>query len=94
MGRTYNEKSAANEKEYPNVVEVAVSSEPLDVELSRRIILFHRSRHVKPRHGQRATRKNQLYYRWCFSDLATARDFLEHFGGALVENSLVPDVPQ
>ena len=94
MSEAYNVKAAANEKEYPNIVEVAVGSEPLDVDLSRQIMLFHKSRHVEPRHGRRATRNDQLYYRWCFSDLATARDFLEHFGGALIENSLVPGAPQ
>jgi hypothetical protein len=93
MGQWSNEKSAANEKEYPNIVEVAVGSEPLDVELSRRIMLFHKSRHIEPRHGRRATRNNHLYYRWCFSESTTANDFIEEFGGALIGNSLIAGSP-
>jgi hypothetical protein len=28
---------------------------------------------------------HQFYYRWCFSDLPTARAFIEEFGGSLLE---------
>jgi hypothetical protein len=27
-----------------------------------------------------STRRGKLYYRWCFSDLLIARDFVEEFG--------------
>ena len=83
-----SEKVATNEKEYPNIVQVAVGNEPLDVELSRPMMLFHKSRYIEPRHGRRITRNDQIYYRWCFSDLAAARDFLEQFGGELVETAV------
>jgi hypothetical protein len=66
-------KGAANE--YPHVVEV------LDVELNRRIIEFHKSRNIEPRHGRRIFRDGENFFRWCFSDLATARAFVEQFGG-------------
>jgi hypothetical protein len=29
--------------------------------------------------------KGKTYYRWCFSDLPTARAFIEQFGGSLYE---------
>jgi hypothetical protein len=38
-------KALMNETKYPNVVELAVSSDGLGVELSRRIIDFHKTRH-------------------------------------------------
>jgi hypothetical protein len=74
-------KAAANESKYPNVVELAVAANGLDVTLGRRIISFHKSRHIQPHHGRTITRQNKIFYRWCFSDLATARDFIEQFGG-------------
>jgi hypothetical protein len=60
----------------------------LDVALGRRIIEFHNSRHIQPRHGRRIVRQGQIYYRWCFSDLASARAFIEEFGGASCETSI------
>jgi len=74
-------KAAANESKYPNIVELAVGGNGLDVTLGRRIINFHKSRHIQPRHGRTINRQKQIFYRWCFSDLATARDFIEQFGG-------------
>jgi hypothetical protein len=76
-------RSVSNEKNYPYIVELAVSAEPLDIDLSRRIVMFHRSRQVEPRHGRTVLRESQLYYRWCFGNLSTARAFLEQFGGEL-----------
>ena len=78
-------KGLANERRYPHIVEVAVTADGLNVELSRRIINFHKSLHIEPRFGRRIFRDKQNYYRWCFSDLATARAFIEQFGGALRE---------
>ena len=75
-------KAVANESKYPNVVELAVGGKGLDVTLGRRIINFHKSRHIQPHHGRTIIRERQISYRWCFSDLATARDFIEQFGGA------------
>jgi len=74
-------KGAANERAYPHVVEVAVPRARLDVELNRRIIEFHKSRNIEPRHGRRIFRDGENFFRWCFSDLATARAFVEQFGG-------------
>jgi hypothetical protein len=31
-------------------------------------------------------REGKTYYRWCFSDLATAREFMEQFGGGARRN--------
>jgi len=76
-------KAAANECKFPNIVELVVASDELDVALNRCIIDFHTARHIKPRHGQRIIKDGELYYRWCFSDLTTARDFIERFGGTL-----------
>jgi len=49
--------------------------------LSRRIMNFHKSRHIHPRHGRTIIKQEQIYYRWCFPDLAAAHDFVEQFGG-------------
>ena len=45
-------KAAAHESKYPNIVELAVSFDGLDVTLGRRIINFHKSRHIQPHHGR------------------------------------------
>jgi hypothetical protein len=70
-------KARTYERKYPNIVELAVAAGGLDVALSSRIIDFHKSRHVQPRHGRTLLRQGQIYYRWCFSDLATARAFID-----------------
>jgi hypothetical protein len=58
----------------------------LDVALSRRVIQFHKTRHVQPRHGRTIEKNGYFYYRWCFSDLPTAHAFIEEFGGLLIES--------
>ena len=84
-GRTIrNVRNVRNELQYPHIVQLAVATEELDIQLSRRIINFHKLRHVEARHGRRVFRENQIYYRWCFSDLVTAHDFAEKFGGELL----------
>jgi hypothetical protein len=40
MSQSYTDKPVVNEREYPNIVEVAVGSGPLHVELNRRMMLF------------------------------------------------------
>ena len=75
-------KGLRNERKYPYVVELAVTGEGLDIALSRRIIDFHKSRHIHPRHGRTIIRQEKIYYRWCFPDLAAARAFVEQFDGA------------
>jgi len=72
-------KALTNEDTYPNIVELAITTDGLDVALGRRITQFHLSRHIQPRH---------VHYRWCFSDPASARAFIEEFGGALRETSV------
>jgi hypothetical protein len=79
--RSSSGKAAANEGKYPNVVELAVPAHGLDVTLGRRIMAFHKSRHIQLRHGRTVIRQGQIFYRWCFSDLATARAFIDQFGG-------------
>ena len=74
-------KAAANEREYPYVVEFVVAGDKLDVELSRRMMDFHRSRKIPARHGRRIVREGQIFFRWCFSDLSAAGAFREQFGG-------------
>ena len=74
-------KAVANESKYPNIVELAVAADGLDVTLGRRIMDFHKSRHIQPHHGRTINRQKKIFYRWCFSDLATARDFIDQFGG-------------
>jgi hypothetical protein len=78
-------KAVSNERKYPNIGELAVTSDGLELVLSSRIIDFHKSRHIQPRHGRTVLRERRTYYRWCFSDLGTACDFIEQFGGALCE---------
>jgi hypothetical protein len=70
-----------NEKKYPHIVEFAVGEKGVDFELGRRIIDFHKSRRIKLRHGRIILKAGKTYYRWCFSDLAMARVFMEQFGG-------------
>ncbi len=81
-------KALTNEAEYPNVVALAVSSNGLGIELSCRIMEFHKSRHIQPRHGRIISKGDQIYYRWCFSDPTTALAFVGQFGGTVSENHL------
>jgi hypothetical protein len=81
-------KALTNEHKYPNIVELTVTVDGLDVALGRRIIEFHHSRHIQPRHGRRMVRQGKIHYRWCFSDPASARAFVEQFGGALRETGI------
>ncbi len=80
-------KVLANERKYPFIVEVRVAANGLDVELNRQILGFHKSRRTPPRFGRTIWRNEQRYYRWCFSDLTTARDFVEQFGGAFYKTT-------
>jgi hypothetical protein len=80
-------KAAANERKYPFIVEVPVAANGLDVELNRQIVAFHQSRGTPARFGRTVWRNEQRYYRWCFSDLETARAFVEQFGGAFYKTT-------
>ena len=74
-------KAVANESNYPNIVELAVAADGLDVTLGRQIMDFHKSRHIQPHHGRTIIGQKKIFYRWCFSDLVTARSFIDQFGG-------------
>ena len=82
-------KASANESKYPYIVELTVTSDGLDVGLGRRIIDFHKARHIQPRHGRSTIPRGEreAHYRWCFSDLETARAFVEQFGGAFYKTT-------
>jgi hypothetical protein len=85
-------KAIVNESNFPFIVELTVASDELDVQLSRRMMDFHRSQSIQARHGRRIVRKGEIYFRWCFSDLVTACAFAEQFGGEVLqlEDQLIP----
>jgi hypothetical protein len=80
-------KSITNERRYPYHIQMPVAATGLDIALGRQIMEFHRSRHIQLRYGRPLRTNGQSYYRWCFPDLATARAFVEQFGGALHTHS-------
>jgi hypothetical protein len=51
--------------------------------------LPHKSRNIQVRHGRNIRIETQIYFRWCFSDLETARSFVEQFGGTIHPNVIV-----
>ena len=79
----FSGKASENESKYPYIVELSVPEDKLDVEVSRRMMDFHSSRKIQVRHGRRIVIEDQIYFRWCFSDLETASAFKEQFGGKL-----------
>jgi len=83
-------RAVANESKYPYIVELVVADDKLDLEVSRRIMDFHRLRKIQVRHGLRIVTERQIYFRWCFSDLGTAEAFIEQFGGEV----LLPEKPR
>jgi hypothetical protein len=85
MSRFSNKNAPVNERKFPNIVELPLPAKGLEIELNRRIIEFHKSRHIVPRYGRLMFNGNRTYARWCFADLGTACDFIEQFGGALAE---------
>jgi hypothetical protein len=80
-------KGLANERKYPFIVEVPVAAKGLNVELNRQIVDFHKSRGITPQLGRTAFRDGKSYYRWCFSDVDTARAFVEQFGGTFYKTT-------
>jgi hypothetical protein len=64
-----------------------VAANGLDVELNGLIVGFHKSRRIPPLFGCTIWRNGQHYYRWCFSDLTTARAFVEQFGGTFYKTT-------
>jgi len=77
-------KARTNESKYPYIVELPVPPNGLDIQLSRQITTFHKTRHIQVRYGRIVVRNGENHYRWCFPDLSLARAFLEQFGGSLV----------
>jgi hypothetical protein len=80
MRQSNSGRAIANERKYPYIVELSAPNEELNFELSRRIMNFHKSRKILARHGRTILREGH-YFRWCFSDMATAGEFMEEFGG-------------
>jgi hypothetical protein len=80
-------KADVNERKYPFIVEVPAAADGLNVELNRQIVGFHKLHHTTLRFGRTALRDGQIYYRWCFFDLATAHAFAEQFGGAFYKTT-------
>ena len=78
-------KAVGNERKYPYIAELLATVRGLDVALNRRIVQFHKTRQVQPRHGRTILKEGRSYYRWCFSDLQMAHAFIEQFGGSLCE---------
>lgn len=84
--RRFSKKNAkVFERKFPNIVQLALPAKGLEIELNRRIMEFHKSRHIEARYGRLIVNGNRTYARWCFADLGTACDFIEQFGGALAE---------
>jgi hypothetical protein len=50
-------RAVKNEGAFPDIVELAVATHELDVQLSRRIIDFHKLRDIEARHGGRMLEK-------------------------------------
>jgi hypothetical protein len=64
-----------NERKYPNIVELTVPADGLEIQSNRRIIEFHKSRHIQPRHGREIVRGNRIYFRWCWrNDMSGAEE--------------------
>ena len=80
-------RALTNETKYPFIVELAVTGEELEHAMNRRIIHFHNRRHIRTRHGRTILRNDEKHFRWCFSDIATARAFAEQFGGAFYKST-------
>jgi hypothetical protein len=83
----YSGKAITNERKHPFIIEVPVAPNGLDVELNRQIVGFHNSHRIPPRFGRAIWRNERHYFRWCFSDLATARAFVKQFGGAFYKTT-------
>lgn len=87
MPGPYSDNGLKNEGRFPYVIELVLPHGGLEIEKNRQIVGFHKSRRIEPRYGRRIVRDNQTYARWCFSDLSTARDFVEHFGGTFYKTT-------
>jgi hypothetical protein len=59
----------------------------LSVELNGQIIGFHKSRRITRRFARTIFRGDRRFNRWCFSNLATAREFAEQFDGVFYKTT-------
>lgn len=88
MPRSPTNKAMTNEIDYPYVVELAVGRDGLDFDLGRRIMHFHKSRHIQLRYGRIMTTRRGNLYRWCFSNSLIAHAFAEQFGGKFFKSNI------
>jgi len=80
--RTINkDKAVTNERNFPQIIEIALPANGLDVRVNRAMATFHRLHNVRTRFGRRRTERGQHHGRWCFSDPEIAEAFREQFGG-------------
>ena len=68
---------------YPYIVELAVDTDKLNVELNRRMLHFHKSRNIQVRHGRRNYKRNQNLFSVVLFRLGDGSRFIEQFGGEL-----------
>ena len=69
-----------NERDFPNLVELALPPEGFRSVLLE-IDAFHRDRRIAVRRGLNRHEVKQVYIRFCFPDAATADAFRNRFGG-------------
>src|SRR6476619_6623055 len=80
----------ANERNFPHIVEIAVSPNGFDVALRRAMEFFHQSHNIRPQFGRSVKRNARQYCRWCFADAKVADAFCEQFGGVTLLPPLRP----
>jgi hypothetical protein len=59
-------KALANERKYRYIVELPASVGGLDVALNRRIVQFHKTQHVQPRHGRTIPKEGRFFIAGAF----------------------------
>ena len=75
-----------NERDFPNIVELALPSGGFGRTLDA-IYDLHRLRGIQSRNGRRQRRDEQEFVRWCFASAIDADDFAQQFSGTLVHPS-------
>ena len=75
--------SRANERDFPNVIELAVPPNGFGAKLDL-IHGFHRDRGLEARSGRGQRRGEQDFVRWCFAERTDAEAFKTSFGGELI----------